>query len=79
MGHLPTIKVTKSGKRYFVVHGRKIFISAKMTKNEILAIYKLLLNTLNKKKKKLKQKGTNNVSAQAVIKQYINSGPVKAF
>ena len=42
MGQTPTIKTTKTGKRYFVVNGRKVFITKKMTNKEISSIYRLL-------------------------------------
>ena len=54
----PTIKTTKTGKRYFVVNGQKVFITKKMTKKEISSIYRLL-----KKRASLfpvKKKKTNN-------------------
>jgi len=46
----PTIHKTKSGKKYFIVHGRKIIINSKLTKREILQIYKLLLKNVKKQK-----------------------------
>ena len=36
MAYFPKITVTSTGKRYFTVHGRKVFILADMTKKEIL-------------------------------------------
>jgi hypothetical protein len=80
MGTLPRIHKTKSGKRYFVVNGRKIFINSKMTKKEASAIYKLLRKNIGEKKtkrnKSIKSVKTSN-KASAVIKQYINTEPQK--
>lgn len=77
MGKLPIINVTKTGKRYFVVNGRKIFIESKMTKKEISGIYKVLLKSVPVKKKKTKavKQATNINKATAIIKQYINEPP----
>lgn len=71
MANFPKIHVTKSGKRYFVVKGRKVYITAKMTKREITRIYKLLKKNVGKKTKVTK--ATNINKASAVIKQYINT------
>ncbi len=38
----PIILTSKSGKKYFVVNGRNIFIKSTMTKTEIRSIYRLL-------------------------------------
>ena len=43
MAKLPAVKVTKNGKHYFLVNGRKVFIESNMTKREMMSIYKLLL------------------------------------
>ena len=64
----PIVHITKSGKRYFVVHERKIYISRKMSQKEIYIIYKLLLKNL----KVQKNSPTNVNKATAIIKQYIN-------
>ena len=72
MGKFPVIHV-KNGKRYFVVHGRKIFLNSKMTKKELVAIHKLLSKKIRKKEKKKSIKLVNKASA--VIKQYINTEP----
>ena len=45
-----TIHRTKSGKRYFIANGRKVFINSKLTKREKLQIYKLLLKNVKHKK-----------------------------
>ena len=34
------------GKRYFIVHGQKIYFNDKLTKGEVSAIYKLLLRKM---------------------------------
>jgi len=72
MAKFPKIYVTKSGKRYFVVNGRKVYINSQMTKREIYSIYRLLHKTVRKKRNK-KPKATNVNTASAVIKQYINT------
>ena len=52
MAKLPIVLISKSGKRYFVVNGRKVYIESKMTKKEIIAIYRLLLKKALKKKRR---------------------------
>lgn len=52
MPPLPTIHKTKTGRKYFIVNGRKFIISSRLTKREISHIYKLL-------QKKTKNKGTS--------------------
>ncbi len=64
----PEIKKTKSGKHYFVVNGRKVYINSKMTKKQISGIYKLLVKNL---KVKIKKRKVAN-KATATIKQYFN-------
>jgi hypothetical protein len=72
MTKLPTVKVTKSGKKYFVVNGRKIFIESNMTKREMMSIYKLLLKKVQPKRT------TKNVNkSSATIKQYFNHNPYR--
>ncbi len=66
MGSLPKINVTKSGKRYFKVNGRKIYIQAGVTRKQILSIYKALQKTI-------KTKTVNTNKASAVVN--INNGP----
>jgi len=39
---LPTIHKTKSGRKYFIVNGRKFIISSKLKKSEIIKLYKFL-------------------------------------
>ena len=56
MAKLPVVLVSKSGKRYFVVNGRKVYIESKMTKKEIIAIYRLLLKKALKKKRRNSEK-----------------------
>lgn len=61
------IHVTKSGRRYFVVNGRKIYINSDMTKSQISAIYKLLLKSVNRTKN-VKRPATNKaVTARATV------------
>ena len=60
---MPTIYTSKSGKKYFIINKKRIFLNAKLTNKEVLTIYKLL-------KQKLRNKKTNNKvtnSAKAVI------------
>lgn len=52
MSLLPTIHKTKTGRKYFIVNGRKFIISSRLTKHEFARIYKLL-------QKKTKNKGTS--------------------
>jgi hypothetical protein len=70
MSKLPQIHITKTGKKYFIVNGKRIFINSKVTKQEILSIYKLL-----KRKMKLTKKATNINSAKAIVN--INNGPIR--
>ena len=64
----PKIHVTKSGKRYFVVSGRKIYVTSDLTKKQITSIYKLLLKSVPKPRKD-RYTNTN------VINQYIGQEP----
>ena len=73
MAKLPAVKVTKNGKHYFLVNGRKVFIESNMTKREMMSIYKLLLKKVRPKKSTTKN--VNNSSA--VIKQYFNHNPYR--
>ena len=68
MAKFPAVKITKNGKHYFLVNGRKVFIESNMTKREMMSIYKLLLKKVRPKKRTTKN--VNNSSA--VIKQYFN-------
>ena len=45
----PKIHVAKSGKKYFVVNRRKVYLPAKLTMKEIMKIYKLLLKSVPRK------------------------------
>ena len=65
----PKIHVSKMGKRYFVIHGRKICFNDKLTKAEISAIYKLLL----RKMRKVNRKPKSHRNQSTVITQYINT------
>ena len=57
---MPTIH-EKNGKKYFILNKKKVFIDSKMSKKDIMIIYKLL-------KRKFRNKGTKNVnSAKAVV------------
>src|SRR5689334_21587768 len=67
----PIVKVSKSGIRYFVVHGRKVIIESNMTKGEIASIYKVLLKSIPKKRRH----ATILNNSSAIIKQYINTEP----
>ena len=67
----PKVNLTKSGKRCFIVNGRKIFESG-MTKAEINSIYKVLLKSVP-----IKTRTKNVNKATAIIKQYINTAPVR--
>ena len=51
MAKRPEVLITKSGKRYFIVNKRKIYIESKMTKKEIISIYRLLLKHANNKRR----------------------------
>ena len=59
----PTIHITKSGKQYFVVSGRKIFIEPGVGQKTITKIY----NSLRKKTKPRKKIAVNMNRASAVV------------
>ena len=42
MGHLPQINVTSTGKKYFNVYDRRIYIASGVSRKQILSIYKAL-------------------------------------
>ena len=46
----PKLYVTKTGKKYFLVDKKRVFISSKISKKETAAIYRILMK---KKKEKL--------------------------
>ena len=52
MAKFPIIRVTKSGKRYFILHGKKIYIKSTLTKQEIASIYKLLSKNIKPRRAK---------------------------
>ena len=66
MDHLPKIHVTSTGKKYFNVNDRRIYIASGVTRKQILSIYKALQKPKNNTNK------TRN-SAHAVVN--INNGP----
>lgn len=55
------IYVSESGRKYFVINGKKIYINTKMSKKEILSVYKALKKNMRVKKPQV----TN--SAKAVV------------
>jgi len=59
----PKIYVSKSGKRYFVVNERKVYINSKLTKKEIMSIYNLLKKNIKSKAKKQ----TNRTASTIII------------
>ena len=61
----PVIYLTKTGKKYFVVNGKRIFIDANMTKKEVTAIYKVLKKKFRSKKQKTQSQIKN--TAKAVV------------
>ena len=61
----PKIHVSKMGKRYFIVHGRKIYFNDKLTKGEVSAIYKLLL----RKMRNVNRKSRAHLNQSTVINQ----------
>jgi len=61
---MPKIYRTKSGKKYFVINGRKVFVSSKLSTKEILAIYKILARNVKKTKKR---EATNVNKATAIV------------
>ena len=71
----PIIHVTQSGKRYFNVNGRKIYIERGVSQKTITKIYKTLQKSVKPKKAKLMYIPASN-KASAVIKQYINTHPI---
>ncbi len=46
MAKLPKIKKTKTGRKYFTVNGRRIYIETGVTRKQIEAIYKTLLKAV---------------------------------
>ena len=72
---LPKIHVTKNGKRYININGRKLYLEAGVTKKQILSVYKALQKTIKPKKPKILYIPASN-RASAVIKQYINTRPI---
>ena len=74
MGH-SIIHVRESGKRYFNVNGRKIYIERGVSQKTITKIYKTLQKSVKPKKAKLMYIPAFN-KASAVIKQYINTHPI---
>jgi hypothetical protein len=74
----PKIYETTKGRRYFVVHGKKVFVKAKMSKKEIEVIYKLLLKNIKpakrkKTSKRTRSKTSNKNKATAIVN--INNAP----
>ena len=67
MGH-PIIHVTESGKRYFNVNGRKIYIERGVSQKTMTKIYKTSQKSVKPKKAKLMYIPATN-KASAVIKQ----------
>ena len=61
---LPQIKVTKKGRKYFTVAGKKIFINASMSKKQISSIYRLLLKAAPRMKVK---KGIVNTNTNLIL------------
>ena len=55
----PKLYVTKTGKKYFLVNKKRVFISSKLSKKEITSIYRILMKQDKKKKKNYH---TNNSS-----------------
>ena len=68
MGHLPKIHVTSTGKKYFNVNDRRIYIASGVTRKQILSIYKTL-------KKAIKPKKTRNINKYAQTIVNINNAP----
>ena len=55
-----TIYESKTGKRYFIVNGRRVYINSKMTRKEAIGIYNIL-------KKNIPKRPTNINKAKAVV------------
>lgn len=73
---MPVIHKTKSGKKYFLVHGERVYIEAKMSKKDIMGVYKLLKKKI-KPQKKATQINTNTAKAVVNItnpprRRYVN-------
>ncbi len=52
MAFLPTIYETRTGKRYFLLRGRRIYVESDVTKKEIRSIYKTLRDNIKPVKKR---------------------------
>ena len=74
MAKFPIIRVTKSGRRYFILHGKKVYIKSKLTKKEIALIYKLL----SKNRRRLTQ-GKSKISNVINIRNTAINRPEKPF
>src|SRR5690606_13336368 len=72
---MPKILKTKSGKRYFVIRGRKIFLNGKMSKKEISSLYKLGKTKMKKRNRRTKQHVNSN-KAYAVININKKQSPI---
>ena len=62
MSQLPKIYITPTGKHYFKVNGKRVYINSKISKREIGYVYKLL-------KKSIKNKNVNTAKAIVNIHQ----------
>lgn len=59
--HLPAIHKTESGKKYFMVNGKRVYLKSKLSKRELMKVYQLL-----RRKIKIK-KATNMNTAKAIV------------
>ncbi len=58
----PKIHISKTGRKYFIVHDKKVYIDADMVRKEINKIYKLLKKTMKPKRKKKRRTRRNKRS-----------------
>ena len=63
MPKVPKIYVTKTGKKYFIINGQKIFFSLKLKKREVIAIHKFLSKSIPKQRKTVSPSHTTKASA----------------
>ena len=70
MANLLKFYVSRTGKRYFIVNGQKVFVEPSVSKKQVLAIYK----TLKKNIKPKKRQKTNHPNRATTIVN-INNEP----
>ena len=71
----PKIYVAKSGRRYFIVNYRKVFIDENMTKKQILRVYRLLKQSIpiGKSKKRTKQSKSKKAKSKVSKDPFVST------